>query len=351
MRWLLVHPGPNFSVADVHAGWAEALRGLGEQVMEYELDRRLTFFDMALVETGRSDGDGHPEVRKFVTREQAITMAADGLLGAAMRWWPQVILCTSAFFTPPWILEVLKARGFRIVMLFTEGPYQTGAQLEMAQFASLSLVNDPCDIDQYREIAPAEYMPHAYRPSLHYPGPAVPEMVCDLGFVGTGFPSRIAFFEAMDLAGIDVILAGNWQGLPGGSPLRGWLAHEEDRCLDNEQTAQVYRSARCGINIYRREAEDERAGQGWAVGPREIEMAACGLFYLRDPRGEGDELLPMLPSFTTPAQAAELLRWYLARPAEREKRAAAAREAVAGRTFESNARRLLELLDRQPARM
>lgn len=353
MRWLLVHPGPNFSVADVHAGWAEALRGLGEQVVEYELDRRLTFFDMALVETGRSDGEGHPEVRKFVTREQAITMAADGLLGMVYRWWPDVVLCTSAFFTPPWVLDVVRSRKHKIVMLFTEGPYQTRAQLKMAEYATLSLVNDPCDIDQYREIAPAEYMPHAYRPALHHPGPAMPEMVCDLGFVGTGFPSRVRFFEAMDLDGLDILLAGNWQGLPEASPLRGYLAHEEDRCLDNEQTAEVYRSARCGINFYRREAEteDKHVAGGWAMGPREVEMAACGLFYLRDPRPEGDELLPMLPSFTTPGQASELLRWYLAHPEQREKRAAAAREAVAGRTFESSARRLLALLDRQPVRM
>ena len=27
MRILVVHPGPNFSVADVHDGWVEALRG------------------------------------------------------------------------------------------------------------------------------------------------------------------------------------------------------------------------------------------------------------------------------------------------------------------------------------
>lgn len=350
MRWLLVHPGPNFSVADVHAGWAEALRGLGEQVVEYELDRRLTFFDMALVETGRSDGDGHPEVRKFVTREQAITMAADGLLGTVYRWWPDVILCTSAFFTPPWVLEIIRSRKHKIVMLFTEGPYQTGMQLKMAGFADLSLVNDPCDIDRYREIAPAEYMPHAYRPGLHHPGPPVPEMRCDLGFVGTGFPSRIAFFEAMDLDGLDVLLAGNWLGLAEDSPLHKYLAHEEDRCLDNEQTAQVYRSARCGINFYRREADEEHAG-AWACGPREIEMAACQLFYLRDPRGEGDELFPMLPVFTTPEQASDLLRWYLAHPDQRHKRAAAARAAIAGRTFENHARRLLELLDRQPVRM
>jgi spore maturation protein CgeB len=351
MRWLLVQPGPNFSVADVHNGWAEALRGLGEQVMEYELDRRLTFFDLALLETGTFDDSGHAQLRKAVTRDQAITMAADGLLGACYRWWPDAILCTSAFFTPPWVLEVMRARKHKIVMLFTEGPYQTDMQLKMAEYADLSLVNDPCDIEKYRAVCPAEYMPHSYRPGLHHPGPAVPEMTCDLGFVGTGFPSRIEFLEKMDLAGLDVILAGHWLGLGEDSPLRGYVAHDPDCCLDNEQTADVYRSARCGLNLYRREAEEGHAGEGWAMGPREVEMAASQLFYLRDPRPEGDELLPMLPTFTTPEQAGDLLRWYLAHPGQREKRAVAAREAIADRTFENHAKSLLRLLDRQPARM
>lgn len=332
-------------------GWSEALSALGEQVMEYELDRRLTFYDSALLETGAVDDDGHAQVRKAVTRDEAITMAADGLLGAAYRWWPDVILCTSAFFTPPFVLEVMRSRGHKIIMLYTESPYQDTMQLRMAEYATLSLLNDPVNIGAYRAIAPAEYMPHAYRPAVHHPGPADPDLACDLGFVGTGFPSRIAFLEAMDLEGLDVLLGGHWLGLAENSPLRPMIGHDLDECLDNERTAAIYRSARTGLNLYRREAEDEHAGEGWAMGPREVEMAATGLFFVRDPRGESDELFPMLPSFTMPQQAGDLIRWYLAHPADREKRAAAAREAVTGRTFENNARTLLRLLDRQPVRM
>jgi spore maturation protein CgeB len=344
MRWLLIHPGPSFSVADVFRGWSEALTGLGEQVMEYGLDRRLTFFDMALLETGTYDGEGRPQVRKAVSHDDAIVMAADGLLGAAYRWWPDVILCTSAFFTPPWVLEVMRARGHRIVMLFTEAPYQDEMQLRMAQYAHLSLVNDPATLDAYRKVGPAEYMPHSYRPALHRPGPAVPALKSDLGFVGTGFPSRIAFFEAMDLDGLDVLFAGGWPGLPESSPLRKYLATDPDRCLDNEQTVDVYRSARAGINLYRREADEGGTAAGDACGPREIEMAATGLWFLRDPRPEGDELFPMLPTFTSPAEASDQLRWGLAHPDECAEAAAKARAAVAGRTFEAHARKLLALL-------
>jgi hypothetical protein len=83
------------------------------------------------------------------------------------------------------------------------------------------------------------------------------------------------------------------------------------------------------------------------MGPREVEMAATQLWYARDPRPEGDDLLP-LPTFTSPGEAADLIRWALDQPVKREAAAAKAREAIADRTFTNAARRLLGLLDRQP---
>ena len=59
MRWLVVHPGPHFSVHDLYTGWVEALRGLGEDVYTYNLGDRLSFYDATLVETGTME-DGHP---------------------------------------------------------------------------------------------------------------------------------------------------------------------------------------------------------------------------------------------------------------------------------------------------
>jgi spore maturation protein CgeB len=219
-------------------------------------------------------------------------------------------------------------------------------QLRMAEYADLSLVNDPATLDAYRKIGPAEYMPHSYRPTVHHPGPAVPGLKSDLGFVGTGFPSRIAFFEAMDLAGVDVLFGGNWAGLDDASPLLEYMIHGKDECMDNTHTADVYRSARAGINFYRREIDEGGTAEGQACGPREIEMAACGLWFLRDPRPESDGLFPMLPAFTTPAEASDQLKWGLAHPDECAAAARKARAAVADRTFEAHARKLLALLAR-----
>jgi len=393
----------------VFNGWSEALSGLGETVEEYPLDAALRFFSGVLAETGTLKPCGCPGVRPFLTREQATQLAVDPILSAASRWWPDVILCTSAFFIPPWLLEILRHHRHKIVMLMTESPYQDDMQLDRAQYADLTLLNDPVNIQLYRDIGPAEYMPQAYRENIHYPAIPGTAPEYDLAFVGTGFPSRVKFFEAMalhlerrpggaplrqvglDLAshedercasrqqagsiaasapdspaasssspslpgrfartGLNVRLSGLWMDLPEDSPMRDWTAFDAGDCVDNDETAQIYRRSRTGINVYRTESEDGHAGQGWACGPREIEMAASGLWFARDPRPESDELFPMLPSFASPEEAGDLIRWALAHPAERAGAAGKARAAVEGRTFTEHAKKLLRLLDRQPARM
>jgi spore maturation protein CgeB len=271
-----------------------------------------------------------------------------GLTHACYTFWPTVILFVSAFFIDAGTLAVIRQRRHKIVILHTESPYQDTEQLTRAPFADLNLLNDPANIASYQEMGPALYMPHAYRPELHHPrtGPLNPELAADLTFIGTAFKSRIEFFEAMDFTGIDFLLGGSYwdEDLPRDSPLRAYIS-QEAKCVGNEETAELYRHARCGINLYRRESEDDHAGEGWAMGPREIEMAASRLFFLRDPRPESDGVLGMLPSFATPEDASEQLRWWLEHDRERDKAASLAMEAVADRTFANHARKLLSEID------
>lgn len=346
----MVHPGPNFSVADVHDGWVEALRGLGCEVASFNSDDRIQFYGHALISTGDVDETGHPLVRRAMNDEDALRAAMQGLSHAALAMWPDVILFISGFFVTPGIMGLIQSRRMKVVLLGTESPYQEKMQLERAQCADLVLLNDPVNIEQYRDLGvTAEYAPHAYRPSVHYPrtGPVNTELAADLAFIGTGFASRIDFFERMKLADLDVLLGGCWP-LAQHSPLRQFMGHDIEECVPNYEAAEVYRNAKCGINFYRREYDDadvDTQAVPWAMGPREVEQSACGLFYLRDPRAEGDELLDMLPTFSGPEDAGEQIRWWLAHDAERDEAAHKAREAIADRTFTSNAKRLLELLE------
>lgn len=357
MRWLVAQPGPSWSVHDVYVGWVEALKALGEDVFTFNLDDRLAFYDNVFltVDEPAHDprrGDGPAQFRKAVDSNQAVEMAVNGLAAALWKIRPDVLLLVSNFAAPHQLLDhARQAYGTFVIGLHTEQPYELQRELGLAAHCSLNLLNDPTHIDAFRAVAPTEYAPHAYRPAVHYPGAAVPELRCDLGFVGTGFGTRRIFLELMAeggwLDGLDVLLGGNWQGVGDDSPLQPFIAADNPaHCLDNEQTADVYRSARMGMNLYRREGEGPDPVPGYSLGPRELEMAACGLPFLRDPRPEGDRLFPKHPTFHSPDEAGELLRWHLNRPDVLREIATAGAAAVAERTFEASAKQLLRLLGR-----
>jgi hypothetical protein len=238
----------------------------------------------------------------------------------------------------------VRSNGTRIVLLHTECPYEDDRQIERAAYADINLINDPTNIEKFRAVAPTWYTPHAYRPSVHYPRPPRLDYRSDFVFVGTGYPSRVDFLSRVDWTGLDVTLAGNWPTLTPDSPLHRYLAHDASVCCDNTDAADLYASSAMSANLYRREADRAALADGWAMSPREVELAATGTFYLRDPRGESDELLAMLPTFSDPEDFGEQVRWWLAHDVERRAAATAARFAVADRTFTNHAAMLLRLL-------
>lgn len=334
MRVLLAQPGPSFSVSDVAEGWVEGLRECGAKVGVFNLADRLTFYGSAMQKRGR-------RYMPMLDQDSAQRLAVNGLLSHCFQMAPDVLVVVSAFYTPNDLLDLIRARGVKVVVLHTESPYQDDEQADRALHADLNIVNDPTNLSAFP--AGTYYQPHSYRPSVHHPDGRSREV--DFGFVGTGYPSRVEFLERVDLSGLRVLLGGNWQGLAEGSPLRDHLAHPVGDCMDNTDTADLYRSCRVSANLYRREANRPDLSAGVAMGPREVELAACGAFFLRDPRPESDEVLPMLPSFSSPEELSDLLRWWLADDARREAAAACARAAVKDRTFKHAAARLLRRLD------
>lgn len=345
MRILAVHPGPFFSVHDVYVGWSEALLEVGAVLASFNLDERMNFYSAASIQQPSG------EYQRVLSSEQVVGLTMNGLLAACYKLQPDVLLVVSAFFVPVDILDLIRSHGTRIAILHTEEPYEHDRQINVAAHADVNLVNDPINLPRFQEIGPAAYMPHCYRPSVHYPGPGREDYGADVVFVGTGYPSRIEFLEKVDFGDLSVTLAGNWQSLGEDSPLNDYLAHEPSQCLDNGVAAELYRSSHLGLQLYRRETRDPERGDhaaGWATGPREIEMAAVGLPFLREPRGESDELFPMLPTFTEPAEVGDLLRWWLDHDDEREAAARKAQAAIADRTFTRNAQELLRLLDAIP---
>lgn len=339
MRILAVRPGPAFSVQDVHDGWVYGLTAAGAHVVDYNHDARVEFYSRAALE--------QPDhtFKLAVEPQRAVAMALNSLHAVCYQYRPDVVLITSGFYTLAGHLDVIRAHNTKVVILHTESPYEDDIQLQRAAHADLNLINDPTNLDKFRAVAPTHYLPHAYRPDRHYPRPGKPEHASDVCFVGTAYPSRIRFLESVDWAGVDLALAGNWQWLDDNSPLRQYVAHDIAMCCGNDETADLYAATRMSFNLYRREANRPDLAAGWAMGPREVELAAMGVFCLREPRGESDDVLHMLPAFSGAREFAEKMRYYLPREDERRRLAEWACAAVAGRDFVTHARQLLRWLD------
>jgi spore maturation protein CgeB len=338
MRVLVLEPGPAFSVLDVCRGWEKGLAQAGCHVATFNFGDRLDFYTNAHVE---KDG-GY--VQAFSTQD-AVQLAAKGIETACYELWPDLVVAISGFFLPPPLYELLRARGHKVALIHTESPYEDTRQMTRAALADVNIINDPTHLESFRAVNPKTwYLPAAYDPDVHHPGPPVPDLACDFGFVGTGFDSRVRFFEQVNWTGVDVALAGNWAETDDDSPLRKFLVHDLAECFPNEQAVGLYRSAKVSANLYRKEAQAPGLEQGWAMSPREVELASCGTFFLRESRPEGDEVLSMLPTFDGPDEFEAELRWWLTHDDERADRACQARAAVADRSFITNATALLRHL-------
>lgn len=333
MRILVVHPGSDFSVADVHEGYVRALRDLGNQVAVYNSNDRLVYFANSTI-----NGRG-------LNGEEIVQHAMQGLHGKLWEWMPELVVVISGFYVMPVTWQILAHRPeHRTAVIFTESPYEDDRQLHLVEEAEPDIVilNDPINIDRFRKAHNnVRYLPHCYDPNIHYPGG---DRDLDFVFVGTGYDDRVRLFDAVDWTGIRPVFAGNWPHLEH-TQLSPFLVSGPADCIENAEAAGYYRRAKVSANRYRREANLPALENGWAVGPREVELAACGTYFLRDQRGESDLLFPMLPTFEGPDDLGDHVRWALAHPAEREAAAAKARAAIKDRTFTNNARQLLALLE------
>lgn len=341
---MVMEPGPGFSVQDVSNGIDQGLRRLGHRVGTYDLHNRLNFFKCAHVP--RDDG----EWQRCFEYDEALRQAIRGSYSHLYEFVPDVVILVSGFYPPPSFYELLHARGHKIVLWLTESPYEDRIQLQRAPHADLVILNDPTNLDEFRAVQPnSHYIGHAYDPGVHKRRMVHPLRTSDFFWVGTAFPTRRDFFEAVDFRGADVKLAGNWETLTAGSPLEPYLISGPLECMDNLEAVSWYSSTKASANIYRREYGDgddlRPADAGWAMGPREVELAALGTFFLTEERGENREVLPMVPTFDGPEDFSEKLAWWLAHDDERDDIALKAQAAIADRTFDNNVGRMFELLD------
>lgn len=321
LRVLIAHPGATWSTADVESGLRYGLKYHGVEVISYRLDQRIAVEGKRLYAMWRQRKKVEPEIER-PNRADISYQASIGALEMALRKQVDVVLIVSAMFFHPDAMVMMRRAGLRVVALFTESPYDHEQEMAVAALVDGGWTNERSVVSAFRAVNPyMGYLPHGWHPETHHLSAASLEEVPrhDVVFVGSGFAERVTFFNSIDWTGIDLGLYGTWKGLGLSKQV---LRHVKAAQISNAAAAALYRRASIGLNLY-------RSSKGWgrnaphiahaeSLSPRAYELAACGAFHVSESRSEVREVFgALVPTFSSPTEAAALIRLWLADDAGR----------------------------------
>lgn len=324
LRILFVRPVMDFSVSDVARGYERALGAAGHTVIPYDLGLRYAYHVRGI----------GPDRETQVANVSK--MASETILIEAMYANVDLVMIVSALVVHPNAVWLLKQARIPVVVLHTESPYEDEKQAEWSSVydKAIAATHERTSAEKYGWL----YLPHAYDPAIHQPGDAVQKDI-DVVFVGTGWPERIALFEAVDWTGIDFRVYGLWPMLSATSPLRRYYI---EGCVKNEETVALYRRAKVCINLHRH-------GDGAvSLNPRAYELAAVGSCCVTDVRKDGVDLFgPSMPTFSTAEELSGHVRGLLNDAGARQWCADEARRRVENETFATRVAALMGEVERR----
>ena len=357
LRLLLCHPGSSWATADVFFGLLHGLKYHDVDVVSFRLDQRFAASQSSLYWLWRTKKKTDPTLEKPNAADLSYH-ASIGALEMALRNHVDVVLVVSGMLLHPDVLLMMKQAGLRVVVLFTESPYDHASEMKVAQIVDGGWTNERSVVREFRKVNPHfGYLPHAWDPLVHRTDTPIDDSVPahDVVFVGTGFRERYRFFNSIDWSGINLGLYGTWNTKLLNKQVRPCVTNGP---LDNAKAALLYRKAKIGLNLY-------RTSQGWgpnapaiahaeSINPRAYELAACGTFSLSDFRSEIPEVFgDLVPTFRSPIEAAALIRTWLADDAGRSRIAEALPARVAEASWIHRTRTVLgdlhSLLSQRPA--
>lgn len=346
MKALVLHPGASWSTADVEAGLRYGLEQHGVQVIRYRLDQRLMHSRRFLLSAWQRSRKHNPTLEKPTTGDFFFDAAMGALV---MALWHQVdvVIVVSAMFLHPHVAIMMDRAGLCVVTLFTESPYDLEQELAFAKLVDGCWTNERTSVDAFLNVnSQSGYLPHAWHPLNHRPGPQVGDEDWpshDVVFVGSAFQERIEWLSAIDWTGIDLGLYGNWGALPSRHALRQFV---KSGTLPNTAASALYRRAKVGLNLYRTSKGFGKKAlhvtHAESLNPRAYELAACGAFHVSSYRAEvADVFGSLVPTFKTPQEASTVIRTWLADPEGRARVSAELPKCVAESSWVARAAQVI----------
>lgn len=349
MKLFTIHPGSTTSTHDVYSGMVRALEAQGHHLIKYNLGQRITQSGSWLKHSWQQARKSGIDVERPNSADVLYHAHGDVLL-KALHHDCEWVLLFSSMYTPLYILRILRKAGLKIALILTESPYNDVEQASLVKHVNIAWTHERTSVEFLRLANPnVHYLPHAYDEAIHsFRHPAQESIHShDVVFVGTGFRERVELLSGVNWDGIDLGLYGIWFHLGSKSKLRRYLFAGE---TPNAVTASLYRNAKIGLNLFRKSKSFDRFSEtidrAESVALRAYELAACGCFFLSDPRAELTEIFgDLIPTFETPNELEALVRHYLADDDARERIGRLLPEAVKRHTWSERARQLMSDLE------
>lgn len=368
-RFLIVGSGHAWSTIDVQRGLLAGFVAAGYEAFAYDLHTRLRAAQGWVEYANRvvvpSTGQAAPPDDWEPTPEDIVYQAGVGAIIEALRLGVDAVVMVCGLLVDPRILVMMRRAGLPVFMFGTESPYDDEQFGVVAGLSTAASVNEPASVETVRAgldvngiegargDVPISYLPLGYDPTLHRPGfgkdASLPAH--DVVFVGNLYPSRQAFLEAIDWAGlgIDLGLYGVTATVGEHDPIRRYVCH--DGPVPNPVAAGLYTRAAIVLNLFR----TEQFGHEWAIirddvraeaiSPRLIEAAALGCFTVSEDRAQVHEVFgDAVPTFREPAEAAAMIRRFLDDDLGRRSIEAHLPRLVASYSYAERARQIVERL-------
>jgi hypothetical protein len=341
MHILVVHPGAGFSTSDVYDGLVVGLRANGITVSEGRLDTILNWYG-ALIKQGVDDRVLAKDALLLDGKLNRSALASAHITRGALLAWPDWVIVVSGHNYNAHDAKALRKAGLKVALVCTESPYWMDVEPYMASFYDMAFTNERTALDMFRRVQPhTHYLPHAYNPTMHSAELPPLDEHPDVFFCGSLFDERKALFSAVDWDGVQFLT-------------RGFLDLDQGvtDLVDNYTVARMYRSAAISLNHHRTTTMHGSKGHiahAESLGPRAYEIAACGGFQLcDDSRAELGEIFQGEAPTYKAGDSVDLtrqIRYYLERPKQRERIAAAMHEAVLPHSWTNRAAQMLGVLN------
>lgn len=218
-------------------------------------------------------------------------------------------------------------------------PYEVDDTASFSKHFDHVFVNDAATLDLHQRSA---VLPVCYDPRVHYATDTPRDY--RVGFIGGGNATRDRYLSALASADcLDYVVGG------------AWVSENVQRksiggnCAP-DTTASLYRRTQIVVNVFReRHHFNARGTVATAMNPRIYEALACGAIVASEWRPEIADVVPELPTFTSEAEAVDLVRWLLAHPQEAEETRARCAERLAGHTYQARLQTVLATIGAEVA--